>query len=631
MSLRRKLFYGFTLAVVAVLLLLPATSWLARLQLLPFTLPGATHLLFSTDKSWQNQYEKQAAQVVAKSGKDFTLQYAYAFGNGFEEKDAKESLRRQEKLNEDFPQNPVVITAILKSMTRQAVKMQREEENLLSAPDKRTAKPYTKEEQSDPAELAKFIALAEAGEKLEPQNAYFTVLTAWGYFAAKQDDKAVAAWIRAGEKTEWNDHTTEEIIAKWKLQRTVNGDSETGAIARMGSIAAILFPQYAGMRASARMATVIALQAELRGDKETGFTIRRASRQIGQNMQERSKTYIGNLVGCAIASLAMSRAGGDYSENPYHGDGASEKWLKERPQRYARYLRSIGHPEEATAFVSATEESNSLKTLFTRTSPKTYWGFEAKTYQLFGTWCANFLLIAGVLFSLVFAGIFKLVYKFSPRLQKGETLQKSAKWGLTVGLMLPFIAGAITLSAIGLWLEPDQAVMIGFVVGIMGVAVPPFLLRFSRREFGHGLLVMFATWGSLFALIAVGMACTLFAQGMTTALGLLTSGSSEDGAPDVMKIIAPWAIGAMVLSVPLGLLLLFGVFSKILKVPFAAGVTRGMRAMAVPLACVLTLLWSGALLFTLRHERVAITEMEQMATMGEMQYLKQIDANPAVK
>lgn len=630
MSLRRKIFYGFTLAVVAVLLLLPATSWLARLQLLPFTLPAVTPLLFGNNKSGQNQYEKQVTEAVAKSGNDFTLQYAYASAYGFDDKDAKESLRRQEKLNEDFPQNPVVITAMLKSMTRQAVKMRREEENLLSAPDKRTAKPYTKEDQSDPAELAKFIALAEAGEKLEPQNAYFAVLTAWGYFAAKQDDKAVAAWIRAGEKTEWNDHTTEEIIAKWKLQRTVNSDSETGAIARMGSMAGISFPQYGGMRASARMAAVMAMQAELRGDKETGFTIRRASRQIGQNMQERSKNYIGNLVGRAIVSLAMSRAGGEEPrENPYKGD--TERWMRERQDRYADYMRSIGHPEEAVAFTAAIKNGDFLKTLFTRTSPKTYWGFEAKTYQLFGAWCANFLLIAGVLFSLAFAGIFKLVYKFSPRLQKGGTLQKSAKWGITVGLMLPFIAGAITLSAIGLWLEPDQAVMIGFVVGIMALAVPPFLLRFSRREFGHGLLVMLTTWGSLVALIAAGMGCTLFAQGMTGALGLLTSGSSEDGALDVMKVITPWAIGAMVLSVPMGLLLLFGVFSKILKVPFAAGVTRGMRAIAVPLACVLTLLWSGALMFTLRHERAAITEMEQMATMGEMQYLKQIDSNPAVK
>ncbi|MBC8142812.1 MAG: hypothetical protein H7Y38_15415, partial [Armatimonadetes bacterium] len=71
---------------------------------------------------------------------------------------------------------------------------------------------------------------------------------------------------------------------------------------------------------------------------------------------------------------------------------------------------------------------------------------------------------------------------------------------------------------------------------------------------------------------------------------------------------------------------LFGVFSKILRVPFAAGVTRGMRAMAVPLAAVLTLLWAGAFLLALRHENAAIREMETMNRVGEIQHLKTVAA-----
>jgi hypothetical protein len=76
------------------------------------------------------------------------------------------------------------------------------------------------------------------------------------------------------------------------------------------------------------------------GRKGEGLVIRRASRQIGQKMQEHSKSYIGNLVGRAVVSLAMSRAGGEeYQSNP-HGTGASERWAKERQAHYADYLRS---------------------------------------------------------------------------------------------------------------------------------------------------------------------------------------------------------------------------------------------------------------------------------------------------
>ncbi|MBC7806971.1 MAG: hypothetical protein H7145_12560, partial [Akkermansiaceae bacterium] len=412
----------------------------------------------------------------------------------------------------------------------------------------------------------------------------------------------------------------------------INDGSEIGAMSRMGSMAGILFPQYAGMRASARMAAVMAMQAEQAGNKEAGFAIRRASRQIGQNMQMNSKSYIGNLVGGGITSLAVSRAGGAESrKNPYSGNKSSERWAKERQARYVDYLRSIGHPEEATAFTAAVVHTDFLKSLFKRANARTYWGFEGRTFQLFGAWSANLLLIAGVLFCLVFAGIFKLVYNFSPRLQKSEPLQKSAKWGLSVGLLFPLIAGAVVLSTVGLWVEQDQAAMIAFGVGAICLVVPSLLLRLSGREVGHGVLVMVATWVSLAALVGAGIACMLLARGVLSMMGMFTSPSGDDSGVNMMKMVTPWALGAMVLSVPLGLLTLFGVFSRMLRVPFAAGVTRGMRAMAVPLACVLTLAWSGTLLYTLRHERAAIVEMEQMATMGEMQYLKKIDVNPSKK
>ncbi|MBC7808626.1 MAG: hypothetical protein H7145_21035, partial [Akkermansiaceae bacterium] len=473
MSLRRKLFYAFTLAVVVALLILPSTSWLARLQLLPFTSGGNARLAFLSDSPSPESQDKSVAAAVARSGNDFALQYARAFGAGFSDDDHARALNRMEKLNEMYPANPVVISALLKMMTRDDVKIRRPEENLLSSPDRRSTKPSAKGERSDPAQVAKFIALAEVGEKQEPQNAYFAVMAAWGYFAAEKDTEAVAAWIRAGEKPRWEDHNTEEVQAKWNLQRAINDGSEIGAMSRMASMGGILFPQYAGMRTSARMAAVMAMQAELAGNKEAGFAIRRASRQIGQNMQTHSKSYIGNLVGSGITSDAVSRAGGAESrKNPYSGNKSSERWAKERQARYVDYLRSIGHPEEATAFTAAVTHTDFLKSLFKRANAKTYWGFEGKTFQLFGAWCANFLLIAGVLFSLVFAGIFKLVYKFSPRFQKSEPLQKSAKWGLSVGLLFPLIAGAVVLSTVGLWVEQDQAAMIAFGVGAICLVVP---------------------------------------------------------------------------------------------------------------------------------------------------------------
>lgn len=622
MSLRRKILYGFTLAVLAVLLLLPTTGWLVRIQLLPFTLPSAPHLLYSSDDSWEERYDASSSQAVAKSGNDFTLQYAYALSDGFEGKGSSETLQRLEKLNEAYPQKPVLIAAILKTMTSNIVIGWRQEENLLSTPEHRVV-PDTKNKQCDPAQLARFIALAEAGEKLEPQNAYFAVMTARGYFLAKQDGKAVAAWIRAGEKPKWNDYYTSEIAAKWKLQRAVNGGREIGTAARMASQATTFSPHYAGIRSSARMASVIAFRAELQADKEAGFAIRRATRRIGQNIQANSKSYLGNLIGNTVITTVTSRVGGEETTTDH---GTNEVALP-----YATYLRSIGHPEEAATYLKAKEDSDLLKPFFTQAHTKTYMRLSTKTDQLLGGWLASFFLISGILFSLTYAGIFKLVYKFSPRLQKGEPLQKSARWGVATGLGLPFVVGVVAVSTDIFGVKSGQSTLFAVVAGVSLLLVPPFLLRFSLREVGHGLLVMLATWGALFALVVTGIACKPFLQSVSNLLGMIAFVASGEDAENVIKNSTPQWLGKIVAYMPLGLMVLFGIFSKILRVPFAAGVTRGMRAMAVPLACVLTLLWSGAFLYTYHHESAAIREMEQMVAVGERQYLQQISTDVSAK
>ncbi len=574
-------------------------------------------------------WDADAKQVLAKNPNDFAYQYAYALSGSLDET-GKTTLLRLDALNGSYSDNPAVLAAMLRIMTHKAVKIQRgEEEALLGAPMPRVVATPEKKEQIDPEQVAKFIALAQAGERLEPHNALFSILLAEGYFAAKDDDKAIAAWVRAGEKTEWNDHTSEEIVAKWNLQRALNNNSEAGAIPRMTTIGAILFPHHPGIRASARMATVMAMQAEQRGDKETGFGIRRATRRIGQNIENNGKVFLANLVGRAIVGTAMSRAGGgETPPNPYKGKGAANRWAKERQGRYAAYLRSVGHPEEADAFTQAIAEGEKARTVWNGGISNTYMGLETKTYQLFGAWCADFLLIAGVVFSVGFAGIFKLIYRFSPRLQKGEPLQPSARWGVAVGLVTPLLLGGIGLSSLDWWLEPGQALLVAAMIGFTLLVLVPLSMRLSVRAIGHGLLVLLATLASIGVLIGVGALTVsgLLSQMVSDTWQLFHTLSPEEKS--LVDAVRPWAIGGLVLSVPLALLALFAVFSKILRVPVAAGVTRGMRAMAIPLACVLALLWSGSLVYTAKHEHAAIAEMNRIVEQGEVQYMARLAGQP---
>jgi hypothetical protein len=302
-SLRRKIFYGFTLSAIAILLLLPATGWLARLQLLPFTTPaGATVLLLSYNYSLQDQYDARTERVVAANRGDFKLRYAHATNTISKDVAGVKSLRRAFELNDSFPNNPAVISAILKTMLRTTVKLHREDQYLLDSVQPWKASD-TSEESTDPGQAAKFIAFATAGEKLEPQNAYFPVMAAFGYFVSGNDEEAIAAWIRASQKTGWSDYTRDEIVAKWALARAVNNGHEIGAITRLASINSFNYIQFNTIRSSARMATVMAWKAEQQKDLGKALVIRQATRRIGQNIQTDRSTYIGNEDGMNILNI----------------------------------------------------------------------------------------------------------------------------------------------------------------------------------------------------------------------------------------------------------------------------------------------------------------------------------------
>lgn len=71
-----------------------------------------------------------------------------------------------------------------------------------------TPTPETDDEKINftPAQLAKTLAFCRTGEKLEPQNAYFTWMRAYFLLIDSQDAKAWQALHEAAHKTYWNDH-----------------------------------------------------------------------------------------------------------------------------------------------------------------------------------------------------------------------------------------------------------------------------------------------------------------------------------------------------------------------------------------------------------------------------------------
>lgn len=626
MSNRRKLFYGFTLSVIVLLLTLPATGWLARLQLLPFLQPSPSRTVESTStgtKSQNERFDRDAQTAISANPGNFSLRYAHAL-----EGDSSQSVTRLERLNAGYPRDPKILAALLRYSTLRGVKVKRPEQKELGA----TTYLEIDKKPTDPAQVAGFLQYARQGEAVDPANAFFPAMTAVGLFASGQDAAAIAAWVRAAGKPVWNEYVTDEVTAKWQLQRAMNGGNETRAVDKADSIATLMFPHYSAIRASARMAVVHAVRAEVTGNVESGFALRRATRQIGRKMTTQGRYMIPCFVGSAVVEISSRRPGGALLLSDKEGESIAELSRRDR-SAYLAYLQKIGHPEEAKAYEEARAQGKYVKTLWDDARHRTYWGFGEKTYRLFGAWCVSFLMIAGAVFSLTFAGIFKVIYRFSARVRKGEPLQKSAVWGVASGSLLALIAGVFALSGTEHF---DAGHVVGTFLGLCVVlfVLPPFLLRLSVRDAGHGFLVALATWGFVAVLVGAAAICGVFARpiGDMVAWFAVLSGDVDGTSQTLVKGSERIKLVAgMILSVPFALIGIFGVCSKILRVPLATGVTRGMRAAAVPLAAVLALCWAGTLIYTLNHERAATREMERMMAVGEAQYMAEVIGKPFPK
>src|SRR5262249_40047924 len=114
-----------------------------------------------------------------------------------------------------------------------------------------------------PEQLAAFDHDAAEGERLDPNNAYFSLMRAVGLFAANRDDEALAAISRAGQKTSWIEYWNDELDSEWQMQETAFG--QASALARADRWGAILYPHLRSVRAASRLAIFKAAEAEQAG------------------------------------------------------------------------------------------------------------------------------------------------------------------------------------------------------------------------------------------------------------------------------------------------------------------------------------------------------------------------------
>jgi hypothetical protein len=285
-------------------------------------------------------------------------------------------------LSARFPDRPGPYAHALRFMTSAAVRVSREAEveNFWTG---KTPYALVDRQVGYAESWAAFDHAAAQGERLDPDNAYFPMMRALWLFDAKRDSEGIAAVLRAGQKSRFEDYIMEEPDAEWALYQRAYGP--TSVLIHQSIDAAALWPHFAALRSLARLTAYQARKLELAGRIQDGLALRHAMMQCGVRMREQGHT-LGALVGNAIVPIQTNLAVRKPPVTPSPDETVDQRADRIR-DRYLAYLHQIGAEQEATWFAQVDASDRQVRSLLQTAV------MESPTRSLPGLWMLDMLLL----------------------------------------------------------------------------------------------------------------------------------------------------------------------------------------------------------------------------------------------
>jgi len=612
---------GLALGVLLALVIAPQTRWLVRPQLaLGLTDDAQSQRRFVRDHP--DDYSVQLAALP--SGPPSPSQTSSV-------DQSADQLQHARGLVPRFSENPSLRANLLRYAAPELHLPRAESSsNLLSGkPD--TPHPLRRDAPPTPAQLAAFDADAAAGEKLDPDNAYFPLMRAVGLFAAHRDADGLAAVTRASTKTAWREYYADEVEGSWRILDGVDGRRE--AVTSMVAWERLLFPHYQSLRDVALLVTAKAVQREKAGRPEEGLALRRSLARCGDLMRAESDSYIGSLVGIAIITNSQLRPGGAAPIHPEPGTSSSpdinDRLAQNRLNAYCDYVARLGHPEaarEARAQAEAAEQVHHITLAIAK------FGFGSSfqdVTRLTALLVISWALVADVVL-LLLLGLAAVVLGRLLRTRARRPLPAGAAVGIWVALLLgaalpllfkdtrPEEAGGLILTGAVFLFVPLA------LLSVYAVLRPAF-----RRPLGRAVLSGLVTLVALSVLSVVAARGMHGADALMTAVSQMLSLSGNDGGPvtDIPAQQQVFLETALAMALPLLLAVALSIAARVKRVPVSSGLVGGFRAWTPPLVCALAVFYGGLTLWTVRQEN-AVNYGLSRSLHGEGQYLAELTGKP---
>ncbi|MBV9470092.1 MAG: hypothetical protein JOZ57_12720 [Abitibacteriaceae bacterium] len=273
------------------------------------------------------------------------------------------------------------------------------------------------------ADLEQALAIAQQGQRLEPDNSFFDWIIAECLFGLERDNEALEVLHQAAQKPHFDAHVKDDVQAAIAAHQRVRPLLEEE---KLFILAAELLPHYAQHRHTARLALSAAIQKERAGNHQRALEIYYDIARLGAVMGKEDYTVIGSLVGIALESAAW--AGKARQLTPAQTpDGAETANGKDNRQantkllatRFAQYATLHGRSDIAAETMREAEAANRVQQIVKEINfNEGFFGVPLHSFKIiFNLFWGSKLLLTQLLLNLaLWLGLSLVVrYGLSPR------------------------------------------------------------------------------------------------------------------------------------------------------------------------------------------------------------------------
>ena len=468
--------------------------------------------------------------------------------------------------------------------------------------------------------------VAQEGEGLEPDNAYFPIMLAHLHFAAANNQAALADIDRASRKPRWEDYNGVLIRGASHLHDAQLGMSSS--VLHQTSFDTAFFLYYGFLYETTRHLLLLAWKQEHAGNLESGIALRGRMMRIGATIRDQAHGRFVSGPGEAMFLFACNRIRiekGKYVPGPL---------LRKDVADYPQYLRHHNHAAEADwvqsqfKYFPADDTNPSSQDNSTSYDAKNLPVYEANyepeqmMHSVMCFWGAGLFTLAEIMVFLLIGGLAMWQnYRRRYSLNRPRPLARPVVWG--IGLALLMIVCVLIVMAFGMAQGLAAAIDTLPIIGLLCLTLLVAGLMRGARDTALSALLTFTLACVLMgtAFVQIGGAL-LKADELQAASSLYETMNLHGG--NLRAVVSATLFMTLGILTPLLLIVLWmAIRNRIRRVPLGWGVWRGLSTALLPLLSLLLIGYAWIGMATTRAEAQADNALLQTLD-NENRYIRDL-------